>query len=404
MKQILTIPSTCGYNSHDNADGNLIASKGDKIVKSDSICYMIVELLGTGTFGQVFRCVSNEGDEVAIKVVKGINKYYQYEMNEVRILKKFKDAGYTRYFVELHDAFIYKNHLCIVLELLGKNMYDLIKILHFNGMEFYSAQNILRQALEGLSVLHSLGITHCDIKPENILVADFYSEKIKIIDFGSATTRPLSAIYYIQSRYYRAPEVILGIPYSMVIDVWSLGCIAYELLMGQPLFPGSDNADQIYLIHEFCPKGLPHFMLEHGAHSQQYFLKENNFSGRDNPTPVTSYDIVDRIHSKFQGNPEADLFIDLLLRMLNPSYLERPSPRALLSHQFFSVERPAFNSPFQRERLTNSPSVKQIDQNTNTVRKTSMFDYRNNHADIILPPRKGGMYNPSFENHDNYIP
>ncbi|KAI4291330.1 dual specificity protein kinase YAK1 [Pancytospora philotis] len=403
MKRFLTNPSECVFNPHDNVDGNLVAAKGDSIVKSDAVQYMIVELLGVGTFGQVFRCVSNEGNEVAIKVVKGANKYYQYEMNEVRILKKFKDAGLTDYFVELHDAFIYKNHLCIVLELLGKNMYDLGKILRFNGMEFYSVQQILRQVLEGLGVLHSMGITHCDIKPENILVADFYSEKIKIVDFGSSTTRPLSTVYYVQSRYYRAPEVILGIPYSMVVDVWSLGCIAYELLMGHPLFPGRDNADQIYLVHEFCPAGLPLFMLEHGAHSHHYFKKESGFFGRYNPSPVTLHEVVGRIRAKFHGVPEIELFIDLLVQMLNPSYLERPSPRAVLSHPFFEISRPVLNSPFPRERLSRSSSAKNTG-GAGRARKMSMYDYSNTQTSTLPLQRKGSVYDPSLENRDNCLP
>jgi len=165
MKRVLTVPSECVYPTQDNSEGNLVLSKGDFIVKSDETKYMVIELLGVGTFGQVFRCVSNEGDEVAIKVVKSINRYFQYEMNEVRILKRLKEHGLTDYFVELIDAFIYKQHLCIVLELLGKNMYDLTKIFRFSGINYGFLRSLLRQVLEGLYELHNMGIVHCDLKP-----------------------------------------------------------------------------------------------------------------------------------------------------------------------------------------------------------------------------------------------
>lgn len=402
MRRFLTHPCECISGTCDNADGNLVVAKGDSIVKSESLRYMAIDLLGVGTFGQVFRCVSSEGDEVAIKVVKSQNKFYQYEMNEVRILKKFKDLGLTKYFVELYDAFIYKNHLCIVVQLLGRNMYDLSKILRFNGLELYSLRNALQQVLAGLCTLQSLGITHCDLKPENILVSDFFHEQVKIIDFGSASTRPLSTIYYIQSRFYRAPEVILGIPYSTTIDVWSLGCIAYELLMGKPLFPGKSNEDQIHLIHEFLPSGIPLFMLEHGTNSHLYFKKGSGFLARDNPSKFTLQGMIGQIYGKYSPSHEIALFIDLVLQMLNPSYLERSAPHALLKHEFFSLERPSRCRSDEEIRGEVIINERHIHPRSSTQRKLSMFDYGGEGMEeFATPARKGSLYDPSHENRGN---
>jgi dual specificity tyrosine-phosphorylation-regulated kinase 2/3/4 len=86
-------------------------------------------------------------------------------------------------------------------------------------------------------------IVHCDLKPENILLRKFNKSGIKIIDFGSGTYEDQQHYTYIQSRYYRAPEIMLGIRYSPAIDMWSLGCILYELFVGQPLFKGEDEKE-----------------------------------------------------------------------------------------------------------------------------------------------------------------
>jgi len=86
-----------------------------------------------------------------------------------------------------------------------------------------------------------LGIVHCDLKPENILFTDDSYLNIKIIDFGASCNDYTNGFFYVQSRYYRAPEVVLGAPYDQAVDMWSLGCIIYELITGKPLFPAYDE-------------------------------------------------------------------------------------------------------------------------------------------------------------------
>jgi dual specificity tyrosine-phosphorylation-regulated kinase 2/3/4 len=98
-------------------------------------------------------------------------------------------------------------------------------------------------------------IIHCDLKPENILICDQECKKIKIVDFGVSTKIEEQIYTYVQSRFYRAPEIVLGIPYNAGIDMWSLGCILYELYVGYPLFPGEDEKDHMALMMEV--KGIP---------------------------------------------------------------------------------------------------------------------------------------------------
>lgn len=392
MKKVLTIPSDCVFPTQDNVDGNLVVSKGDYIIKTEELKFMAIELLGTGTFGQVFRCVSNFGDEVAIKVVKSINKYFQYEMNEVRILKRIKEKNLTNYFVELHDAFIYKQHLCIVVELLGKNMYDISKILRFKGFSLHFLKPVLQQILEGLYELHNQGIVHCDLKPENILLQDYFNPKVKIIDFGSSSTKTMSNIFYIQSRFYRAPEVILAIPYSSSIDIWSFGCIAYEFLMGEPLFPGNSNSDQILQINNFYSQGLPLFMLEHGENTHLYFSKENNYRPINNVLGITIKSMRDKIYTKFGRSTENDLIIDLILQSLNPSYLERETPRNLLKHPFFEIE---ISSTPQLQFTRVEAPIQPIENPRN--RKMSMFtqnDFDTDKESYSKSRRNGSFCDP----------
>jgi len=104
--------------------------------------------------------------------------------------------------------------------------------------------------LYALKYLKQLEIIHCDLKPENILLKEENKSGIKIIDFGSSTFVDEKVYTYIQSRFYRAPEIMLGIPYSPAIDMWSLGCIMAELYIGYPLFPGESENDQMSRIME----------------------------------------------------------------------------------------------------------------------------------------------------------
>lgn len=95
-----------------------------------------------------------------------------------------------------------------------------------------SLQSITIQCLEALRFLHGLGLIHCDLKPENILVKSYSRCEVKVIDLGSSCFETDHLCSYVQSRSYRAPEVILGLPYGKKIDIWSLGCILAELCTG----------------------------------------------------------------------------------------------------------------------------------------------------------------------------
>lgn len=109
--------------------------------------------------------------------------------------------------------------------------------------------------MKALKFLEDRQIIHCDLKPENILICDAEAQKLKIVDFGSGCKTDQQVYTYVQSRFYRAPEVVLRIPYTTKVDIWSLGCIVAELFTGEPLFPGNNEQELLEYIMEV--KGIP---------------------------------------------------------------------------------------------------------------------------------------------------
>ena len=205
----------------------------------------MIDLLGKGTFGQVVKCkiVGNE-ELFALKIIKNKMAYFCQGKNEIQILKTLTQNSSNR-IVKMFDYFLYKKHICIVFEILDDSLYDLLRLSNFVGCSLRDIKLFTKQILEGLIISQNLKIIHCDLKPENILFSKNKVEEIKIIDFGSACFENNIIFTYIQSRFYRAPEVILGSSYSMGIDIWSLGCICAELYLGLPIFPGNSQYDQL---------------------------------------------------------------------------------------------------------------------------------------------------------------
>ena len=130
------------------------------------------------------------------------------------------------------------------------------------------------QILECLRAIRKAGIIHCDLKPENVLLETGDGTSCKVIDFGSASFENRQMYCYIQSRFYRAPEVILRhSKYTCMVDMWSLGCLAAELFLGLPLYPGVSDYDMLRRICESV--GAPgHHFLMHCKSSNIYFTTQ----------------------------------------------------------------------------------------------------------------------------------
>lgn len=154
-------------------------------------------------------------------------------------------------------------------ELLHTNLYDFLKLHKFKGFSLEFIHRIAIQVLQALLLLHHRQIIHCDLKPENIMLRQENKSGVKVIDMGSSCTTHKTIYTYIQSRYYRAPEIILGVDYSTPIDMWSFGCILAELYSGMPLFPGESELQQVGLMVELL--GVPPPSLLERARRKKFF-------------------------------------------------------------------------------------------------------------------------------------
>mmetsp|Transcript_25619 Transcript_25619/g.101095 ORF Transcript_25619/g.101095 Transcript_25619/m.101095 type:complete len:251 (+) Transcript_25619:890-1642(+) len=177
-------------NGYDNEDFDYILHANDVLSSPEGDDYIVIELLGTGTFGQVVKCRHlSSGQCVAIKVIKNSPAYFRQAQMEVKILQKIhrdNSAEDVRHIVMLLGHFEFRNHLCLVFEKLSINLFDLIKQNKFRGLGLGLLLSFVKQILTTLEVLQRSGIIHCDLKPENILLQDINSTVIKVIDFGSA--------------------------------------------------------------------------------------------------------------------------------------------------------------------------------------------------------------------------
>ncbi|TFY67912.1 hypothetical protein EVJ58_g1337 [Rhodofomes roseus] len=363
-RRVLTKPSKPAHNDgYDNEDYDYILYVNDWLGTDDGHKYLILDILGQGTFGQVVKCQNMKTHEVvAVKVVKNKPAYFNQSMMEDE-----------HHILRLRDSFIHKSHLCLVFELLSSNLYELIKQNQFQGLSTQLVKVFTAQLLDAMTILKEARLIHCDLKPENILLKSLQSPQIKVIDFGSACHERQTVYTYIQSRFYRSPEVLLGIPYTAAIDMWSLGCIAVELFLGLPLFPGTSEYNQITRIVEMLGNP-PQYMMDMGKQTGQFFdsyidsfgqkqykLKSIEQYSREHNTqeqPGKQYFKANSLPEIIQQAPmpsfksgsrqahevEKEMnnrasFIDFCQGLLNMNSIERWTPQQARMHPFITGEK-----------------------------------------------------------------
>lgn len=228
--------------------------------------YEVLLKLGNGTFGNVTLARDHKYKSrkfVALKIIKNDLNWSLQSINEIKILKALNTSTDTcDHVLKYLEHFNFRSHMCIVTELLSVNLFTVIESTGFKGMELELVQQFARQILKGIEFIHKHKIIHCDIKPENIMLSLPTNDcdtalLLKIIDFGSACFHDEITFTYIQSRYYRAPEVILGAKYNEKIDIWSAGCVLVELLTGTPLASGQCDVDQFGQLTEILGNPKP---------------------------------------------------------------------------------------------------------------------------------------------------
>ncbi|KAF1461097.1 Homeodomain-interacting protein kinase 1, partial [Pygoscelis antarcticus] len=351
------------------------SGEGDyQLVQHEILCsmtnsYEVLEFLGRGTFGQVAKCWKRSTKEiVAIKILKNHPSYARQGQIEVSILSRLSSENADEYnFVRSYECFQHKNHTCLVFEMLEQNLYDFLKQNKFSPLPLKYIRPILQQVATALMKLKSLGLIHADLKPENIMLVDPARQpyRVKVIDFGSAShVSKAVCSTYLQSRYYRAPEIILGLPFCEAIDMWSLGCVIAELFLGWPLYPGASEYDQIRYISQ--TQGLPaEYLLSAGTKTSRFFNRDPNLGyplwrlktpeEHELETGIKSKEarkyIFNCLDDMAQVNMSTDLegtdmlaekadrreYIDLLKKMLTIDADKRITPLKTLNHPFVTM-------------------------------------------------------------------
>jgi len=261
-------PTLSSSEIEQDEKGYLVFKKGLVLLSK----YKMTRQLGKGTFSRVFECYDRKKRtrRLAIKVIRNVYKYQVAAQTEIEVLRRIRthDEADTSCCIHLLENHEYHGHPLLIFPLLGRSIYSFMVHGGYKPFCYRDAIALLRQVVRGVAFIHSLGIIMTDLKPENIVFVDrgsgpLSSTRIKLIDFGSAVIHKKGATHshLIQTRHYRAPEVILKLKWSFAADIWSIGCILVELVFGKMLFNTHCSIDHLNQIVK-CIEAPPSCMLE----------------------------------------------------------------------------------------------------------------------------------------------
>lgn len=380
--------------------------------------YECIKASGKGSFGVVYKATNTaNGDVVAIKRVLQDRRYKNRELQIMKMLNHTNICKLKDNFYEHTKEGVFLN---LVLEYVPKNLYEITVSFHKQRKHtpILLVKLYIYQMLRSLAYIHSLGICHRDIKPQNLLINP-ETHELKLCDFGSAKIliKGEPNVSYICSRYYRAPELIFGATdYTSAIDIWSTGCVMAELLLGTPLFAGESGVDQLVEIIKVL--GTP----------TKDQIKAMNSNYKEFKFPQI------KPHSwreVFPANtPESAL--DLIARMLEYRPQERATALEACAHPFFDELRqpgtvlmtgralpPLFNfSPEELalahernllEKLIPKHQLSQIPNNFLVSASTGASHsgeeaHVNSHADPMSPGSGVDPHHPSGAQHSSGMP
>jgi dual specificity tyrosine-phosphorylation-regulated kinase 2/3/4 len=255
----------------DHPDHSYRAQVGDHLAYR----FEIRGFIGSGAFGRVVRAFDHKTQmDVAVKILVNTPQMHEQGQIEMQILGELNHRD-CPWIVRAFDFFVFRSHICIVFEILSGSLYDVMKSDGFARTTAVLVRRYATQLLEALAVCHQAGIVHCDVKPDNVLYVNETRTAVKLIDFGSGCFDGSQRYPYIQSRFYRAPEVVLGIKYGPPTDIWGFGLIVVELLTGKILFPADDELELLGMMVEVI--GLPPLaMIAASSRKAEFFDKQMN--------------------------------------------------------------------------------------------------------------------------------
>ena len=289
--------------------------------------FCFYQVIGNGSFGVVYQARLCETDEMV--AIKKVLQDKRFKNRELQIMRRLEHCNIVKLMYFFYTSGEKKDeiYLNLVLEYIPETVYKVAR-QYSKGKQTIPAMFIklyMYQLFRSLAYIHSQGICHRDIKPQNLLL-DPDSGILKLCDFGSAKhlVRGEPNVSYICSRYYRAPELIFGATdYTTNIDVWSAGCVFAELMLGQPIFPGDSGVDQLVEIIKVL--GTP----------TREQIKEMNPNYTEFKFPQIKAHPWQKVF-RARTSPEA---IDLVSRLLEYTPSARITPLQACAHTFFDELR-----------------------------------------------------------------
>lgn len=365
-------------NQHDidDSEGYYLTRNGEKIGHQGE--YTVLGSLGRGVFSTVVLCTvdpeacdnnsktqldAGKGKKVAIKMIRNNASMKRAGQQEIALLEKIRSLpAKNTYLIQLLDHFEHRKHLCMVFEPMKLNLREVLHQYGKNvGLNLRGVRIYAKQLFTALSFLSKLNVVHADFKLDNILV----SEKLgllKLCDFGSAFYQDdpsLEPTPYLVSRYYRAPEIILGLKYTKKVDVWALACCLFELFTGKILFRGDTNNEMLALMQrtkgrftsKMLRKHLTSYLILHKVphfDPSTYKFRELSWDSLtnelvtktvvvlDKPVETVSTKVLKKDTAKGEDGREIKLFANLVDQCLALDPQKRTSPEEALKHRLFT--------------------------------------------------------------------
>lgn len=353
-----TRPRRAAGKKKDNTEGHLEYELGDTLAGE----YKILSLLGEGTFGRVLECRDTITEDVcAIKVIRNVAKYRDAAMTEIEVLTHVAlgdpgGGGENFNCIKLRRAFDYEGHICMVFDKFGPSLFDFLRTNRYKPFHPQTVQSFGKQLLIAVEYLHSIGMIHTDLKPENVLLLNksYRDNKtyrvpvdhtIRLIDFGSTTWHHRHHSAVVSTRHYRAPEIILGTGWSYPCDMWSVGCILVELLSGEALFRTHDNLEHLAMMQHALETSVPSSVASkvHVSKRIDYFDARGKINWPNEATDAESYSavgktgIIRNVIEKHLDGEARELFLDLITRLLEFDPQVRITSKQARDHPFFSI-------------------------------------------------------------------
>ena len=393
-----TTPSYLYTSMHppfDDKEGDYIIKKGNQL----NYRYELLCSLGKGSYGEAIKCYDHKTNEyVCIKIIKSHSKFYHQAIIEVNILEYISshDTNSETNCVRFYTHFTFRNHICLVFELLDVNLYEYLKLNDYNGFNIKRIRSYTIEILFALLFLRKHKIIHCDLKPENILLLKNNKNNVKVIDFGSSCFDKEKLYFYIQSRFYRAPEIILELEYSMQIDMWSLGCILCELYTGQPIFPGEDERDQLNYIMEYLD--VPPTEYINASRKRRVFFDNNNIPLKvQNSQGHIAVPNTKSLNNTLKGSGQH--FIDFIKECLKWNPNERITPENALMHKFI-ISDMNYETLYQHKIKINRMKIG-MGRNVIKSAKSSLNSNRSSNYSISKQNKNEGKRNINNNNNGN---